>query len=388
MQDLSAAMGEPVTLDEIAAEIARAEELLAADIQRDIQSVQSRTAELAATERFEEEEWEARTGGGHSEQRSGVEPEQFDEQAREQLMARIMAARNQRAEEQKESDRQPVRAWEAADTVGAATSSAAASVTARGGASKRPAAAGPTHEGDADLQPGRPARARPGTKAAQQTQRPEPRRRPRTAPRSQRLPGDSAPDRRYRPSRQELERQAREKLDRECTFKPNSSRQRTRKEPALAGMTRQERIDNLAKSKLNLWRKREQQRIENAEKEAQRCTFEPKVTTTKKGSAADKRDGGGDDESVTERLYHEADGRLANRQRLKREKEAAELTRLQFAPTLNSASTASAGAPLWSLSPLSAPLRHVRTAPVFCTTVPVVARLTLQRNVAVHRDGQ
>lgn len=333
-------LSEAATLDEIAAEIARAEALLAADIQRDIAAVQSRTTQFAAAER----EWATASGVGRSEQHRGrveQQEEVFTEEERAQLLERIMGEQRHQPEQHPET--QPLRAWEFTDTTttGAATRTAAAS-----GQSQEDGEVGAGH--------GRPARPRPSqaqnAKAATAQSQSAESRRPRSAPRKQHLPGDGAPDRRYRPSREELERQAREKLDKECTFKPNSSRQRTRKATASASISRQERIDNLAKSKLNLWRKREQQRIENAEKEAQQCTFEPKVTTTKKGGSPGERSessharqAGGASGSVTDRLYHEADGRLANRQRLKREKEAAELTRLQFAPTLNSTSTATTG---------------------------------------------
>ena len=300
-----------VTLDSIAAEIAKAEELLSADIARDIAAVQSGTLEFAA--------------------REGL----FTEDERTQLLGRIMAERHQQ-----DPEAQPGGAWEDADTTAPAPS------TMRSAA---PAGGGQAQDDGSGAQHDRPARPRPSAKPGR-PQPGEPRRRPSSAPpRKLHLPGDGAPDRRYRPSRQDLERQAREKQDRECTFKPNSSRQRTRPATAHASMTRQERIDNLAKSKLNLWRKREQQRIEIAEKEAKQCTFEPKVGATKKGGSAERsddshaRESGGASASVADRLYHEADGRLANRQRLKREKEAAELTRLQFAPTLNSTSTATTG---------------------------------------------
>ncbi len=352
---------EAATLDEIAAEIARAEALLAADIERDIAAVQSRTTQFAATER----EWATTSGVGRSEQqRDRVEEheEVFTEEERAQLLERILGERRHPGAQPPET--QPLRAWEADTTAaGAATTTAAASNQAQ-------------EEDEAGEQHGRPARPRPSQApkvkvAPGQSSLGESRRRPRSAPLKQHLPGDGAPDRRYRPSRQELERQAREKLDRECTFKPNSSRQRTRKATASTSMSRQERIDNLAKSKLNLWRKREQQRIENAEKEAQQCTFEPKVTTTKKGGppgersdSAHAREARGASGSVTDRLYHEADGRLANRQRLKREKEAAELTRLQFAPTLNSTSTATTGVlpimpPILCRTPLPPPARQL-----------------------------
>lgn len=302
---------DPVSLDEVAAEIARCEALLTADIL----SVRHRTATFEATERAEEQRRTTTTTAAAAAaaewgQDTAAAAAERDEAAQQQeLIDRIMAAHQQ---ETAELAQQPGRAWEKVLERGAA----AAALT----------------------------RARPTTASAQKAKAPAPassrRRRPNSAPRTQpRLPGESAPDRRYRPSRQELERQAREKLDRDCTFKPNVRRTGARKSPADS-QTRQERVDSLAKSKLNLWRKREQQRIEIAEKEAQQCTFEPKVAATKaaaKAATAAEAKGG----SVTDRLYHEADGRIANRQRQKREKEAAELTRLQFAPTLNSTSTAS-----------------------------------------------
>jgi hypothetical protein len=120
-----------------------------------------------------------------------------------------------------------------------------------------------------------------------------------------------ASSRRYRCSREELERQAREKLERECTFKPKTSRA-----PVTYASKRREHLSKLAQSSSGAWQKRKQQREQSADAELQECTFQPKITAKKTHSEKDSTDSCAGSR-VADRLHHEADSRIASRQQLK-----------------------------------------------------------------------
>ena len=252
----------PVTLDDVAAEIARCEQLLARDMERVHQP-----GHVDAEPTAPEPAWAA-TGFASP---GGAGADGLDEESRRLLAEHMAAARHQQLEQAQAGG--PQRAW-----------------------------------GDApeEAQAARPGRPRP---SGQQQAKPKvgAAQRPSSAPARGAAPADGAPEKRYRHSRQELEQQAREKLARECTFKPRTAarpRSAQRRKPKAAGavgLTRQERIDNLAKSKRTLWQKREQQRMANKEAELRQCTFEPHVNA-KPPSTEGKEDA--EEEGDTKRRAH------------------------------------------------------------------------------------
>ena len=251
--------GSSPTLDDVAAEIARCEQLLARDMER-----------VDAEPTAPEPAWGGATGfvspGG------GAGADGLDEQARRLLTEHMAAARHQQLEQAQAGG--PQRAW-----------------------------------GDApeEAQAARPGRPRP---SGQQQAKPKvgAAQRPSSAPARGAAPAEGSSEKRYRHSRQELEQQAREKLARECTFKPRTAarpRSAQRRKPKAAGavgLTRQERIDNLAKSKRTLWQKREQQRMANKEAELRQCTFEPHVNA-KPPSTAEGEEQGEDDGDKKRRAH-------------------------------------------------------------------------------------
>ena len=252
----------PVTLDDVAAEIARCEQLLARDMER-----VHRPGHVDAEPTAPEPAWAA-TGFASP---GGAGADGLDEEARRLLAEHMAAARHQQLEQAQAGG--PQRAW-----------------------------------GDApeEAQAARPGRPRP---SGQQQAKPKvgAAQRPSSAPARGAAPAEGGSEKRYRHSRQELEQQAREKLARECTFKPRTAarpRSAQRRKPKAAGavgLTRQERIDNLAKSKRTLWQKREQQRMANKEAELRQCTFEPHVNA-KPPSTEGKEDA--EEEGDTKRRAH------------------------------------------------------------------------------------
>ena len=147
---------------------------------------------------------------------------------------------------------------------------------------------------------------------------------------------------RYRQSREELEQQARERLERECTFKPKTSaRDRHRQ-----ATNRRERINNLAKNNPAVLVRRQEERERAAREKMKECTFKPNIEHGKLPKKKSDPKVGDDDvgdlapSSVSDRLFHEADDRLASRQRLRREVEERQLRELRFKPQVNSPSPA------------------------------------------------
>ena len=99
------------------------------------------------------------------------------------------------------------------------------------------------------------------------------------------------------------------------------------KQRQLQDTGREERIERLAQSKSALWTRRAQEKEQRAQAELKNCTFKPQLNPGDKvrksvAAARDEDDGLAlINHSTVDRLHHEADNRLAVRQRLRRELE-------------------------------------------------------------------
>ena len=99
------------------------------------------------------------------------------------------------------------------------------------------------------------------------------------------------------------------------------------KQRQLQDTGREERIERLALSKRALWTRRAQEKEQRAQAELKNCTFKPQLNPGDKvrksvAAARDEDDGLAlINHSTVDRLHHEADNRLAVRQRLRRELE-------------------------------------------------------------------
>eukprot|EP01047_Picozoa_sp_COSAG01_P073225 COSAG01_NODE_11876_length_1843_cov_1.327408_1_plen_438_part_00 len=93
-------------------------------------------------------------------------------------------------------------------------------------------------------------------------------------------------------------------------------------------------VERLSQSKRTAWSMREQQKQRSEEAEVESATFQPRLSMDRTRRSLEARDEG-QLRQTADRLHHEADDRLATRQRLRRELETQELRRLQFVPQVN-----------------------------------------------------
>ncbi|KAJ4453710.1 hypothetical protein PAPYR_11747 [Paratrimastix pyriformis] len=128
--------------------------------------------------------------------------------------------------------------------------------------------------------------------------------------------------------RKELE----EKFRKECTFQPRiSSVSRPTSAIAAGSESRQQRMERLAHSRDEEFRRREQDKAEREQEELAECTFQPQVNQRPQTAAATGRSSG-----LEDRLLHEADNKAALRERAKRLQEDLEMAQNGgFRPQIN-----------------------------------------------------
>lgn len=137
------------------------------------------------------------------------------------------------------------------------------------------------------------------------------------------------PKQKYVKSRDEALKEHALQTDSECTFKPkitklpasyNKSEKKTRPE---------DRLKQLAKPRNALYAKHEKERLAREEQAMAECTFQPQTGRGPTNPAAL-----GD---LCERLHHEAEGRVAAREKAKRAAELKEMQQFSFHPNINEA---------------------------------------------------
>ena len=133
----------------------------------------------------------------------------------------------------------------------------------------------------------------------------------------------SSVGKKYRFSREELERQARAKLDtkvdanRSVSSRGDGSEAGSRHEVVASA----EHIASLAQDKKQLYSEREAARLQTEERELQQFSFKPKV----QAAARDDLEDAGAASAVGDRLHGEADDKAARREILKRQAEEREI---------------------------------------------------------------
>ena len=143
----------------------------------------------------------------------------------------------------------------------------------------------------------------------------------------------SAPPRRSK-TKEDLVKEAEEKLRAECTFKPKITPIPQGKAYGYGTKTSvEDKFDRLSRPKTDTIQRRERLKRETEEKLLAECAFKPKINQSARSSAVD----------VSERLYREAENRIADREQLKRMIDEEQVSLYAFQPQVQGSTTVLVG---------------------------------------------
>lgn len=136
----------------------------------------------------------------------------------------------------------------------------------------------------------------------------------------------SAPNSRKK-STQDLIKQREEEFKKHCTFKPKINRL-----PSYEGnsLTMEQKIEQLSRPRSEIVEKREKLKRDKEKIEDSECTFKPCITPYKQNNKSFS------EYPVEERLYQDAESKLQERERIKREKEEEIASQFPFSPQVQS----------------------------------------------------
>ena len=130
-------------------------------------------------------------------------------------------------------------------------------------------------------------------------------------------------------------REAEDRLDKECTFKPRINKN-ARFSTKTNRETRKERFRRLSSTHAVRERQLTEERAKAEAKEMEQCTFTPKINPTgKSGSSSSQKGRSMNTKEGIARLHREADARTIQREKLKRKVDAEELESFPFKPSIN-----------------------------------------------------
>ena len=143
----------------------------------------------------------------------------------------------------------------------------------------------------------------------------------------------SAPPKRSK-TKEDLVKEAEEKLRAECTFHPKITQIPQGKAYAYSQKTNVEnRFERLSRPKTEIIQKREKLKREIEEKTLAECVFKPKINQSARSSAMD----------VSERLYREAENRTMEREMMKRMLDEEQVSLYAFQPQVQTSTSVLVG---------------------------------------------
>lgn len=141
-----------------------------------------------------------------------------------------------------------------------------------------------------------------------------------TSPRAARTP-------RNRNAKDVIAKSVEEEFSRQCTFRPAINEFSS----SLVRRPLEERIEQMSRRRQEVLQKREMERLRREQAEMERCTFKPQIMSSAGSTPAVQI-------PAEERLFHDADHRIVNRERAKREMEEQEIATFSFRPRINETS--------------------------------------------------